>query len=105
MVSESGFRPPSVCVCVFQDECMLEAALQERAQILFQVLLQYITGLMMWEEGDELPGEIEPRLAKLLLLFLRYRYRSVFFFSTHQVSEQIFCLFTDVTEMLYLSGK
>lgn len=80
MVSESGFRPHSVCVrvCVFQDECVLEAALQERARILFQVLLQYITDLMMWEEGDELPGEIEPRLAKLLLLFFRYRYRSVF---------------------------
>lgn len=47
---------------------MLEVALQERAQILFQVLLQYITDLMLWEEGDELPKEIEPRSAKLLSL-------------------------------------
>lgn len=44
---------------------MLEAALQERAQVLFQVLLQYVTDLMVWEEGDELPEEMEPRSAKL----------------------------------------
>ncbi|MCJ8736842.1 hypothetical protein PDJAM_G00016990 [Pangasius djambal] len=43
------------------DECVLEAALQERAQVLFQVLLQYVTDLMLWEEGDELPEEMEPR--------------------------------------------
>lgn len=44
---------------------MLEAALQERAQVLFQVLLQYVTDLMVWEEGDELPEELKPRSAKL----------------------------------------
>ncbi|XP_058255493.1 E3 ubiquitin-protein ligase UBR1 isoform X2 [Hemibagrus wyckioides] len=43
------------------DECVLEAALQERAQVLFQVLLQYVTDLMVWEEGDELPEELKPR--------------------------------------------
>ncbi|XP_046711512.1 E3 ubiquitin-protein ligase UBR1 isoform X2 [Silurus meridionalis] len=43
------------------DECVLEAALQERAQVLFQVLFQYVTDLMVWEEEDELPVELEPR--------------------------------------------
>lgn len=60
MVSGSYF-----CVCLFQDECVLEAALQERAQVLFRVLLQYVTDLMVWEEGDELPEELKPRSAKL----------------------------------------
>lgn len=54
-----------VCVSLFQDECVLEAAVQERAQVLFQVLLQYVTDLMVWEEGDKLPEEMEPRSAKL----------------------------------------
>lgn len=44
---------------------MLEAALQERAQVLFQVLLQYVTDLMVWEEGGALPEELEPRSARL----------------------------------------
>ncbi|XP_017331926.1 E3 ubiquitin-protein ligase UBR1 [Ictalurus punctatus] len=43
------------------EECVLEATLQERAQVLFQALLQYVTDLMVWEEGDELPPEMEPR--------------------------------------------
>lgn len=50
-------------MCVFQDEYTLETALQEHAQVLFQVLLQYITDLMVWEEGDKLPEELEPRSA------------------------------------------
>uniref|UniRef100_A0AAR2LG23 E3 ubiquitin-protein ligase n=1 Tax=Pygocentrus nattereri TaxID=42514 RepID=A0AAR2LG23_PYGNA len=33
--------------------------LQERAQTLFQVLLCYITDLMVWEEGDELSEEMK----------------------------------------------
>lgn len=38
---------------------MLEAELQERAQTLFQVLLRYVTDLMMWEEGDELSEDMK----------------------------------------------
>uniref|UniRef100_A0A8B9KV12 E3 ubiquitin-protein ligase n=1 Tax=Astyanax mexicanus TaxID=7994 RepID=A0A8B9KV12_ASTMX len=41
------------------DDCVLEAELLERAQILFQVLLQYFTDLMVWEEEDELPEEMK----------------------------------------------
>ncbi|TSO25214.1 E3 ubiquitin-protein ligase UBR1 [Bagarius yarrelli] len=43
------------------DECVLETAMQERAQVLFQALLQYVTELMVWEEGNELPEELQPR--------------------------------------------
>lgn len=60
---------------------MLEAALQERALVLFRILLQYVTDLMVWEEGDELPVEMQPRSAKLdffttYLYFLVVEFRS-----------------------------
>ncbi|KAM9466613.1 E3 ubiquitin-protein ligase UBR1 [Clarias gariepinus] len=51
----------STAIAMETDECVLEAALQERAQVLFQVLLQYVTDLMVWEEGGALPEELEPR--------------------------------------------
>ncbi|KAK2843429.1 hypothetical protein Q7C36_011644 [Tachysurus vachellii] len=51
----------STAIAMETDECVLEAALQERAQVLFQVLLQYFTDLIVWEEGDELPEELQPR--------------------------------------------
>ncbi|XP_037397971.1 E3 ubiquitin-protein ligase UBR1 isoform X5 [Pygocentrus nattereri] len=46
-------------VAMETDDCVLEAELQERAQTLFQVLLCYITDLMVWEEGDELSEEMK----------------------------------------------
>ncbi|XP_072545545.1 E3 ubiquitin-protein ligase UBR1 isoform X1 [Salminus brasiliensis] len=50
---------PGTSVAMETDDCALEAELQERAQTLFQVLLQYVTDLMVWEEGDELSDEIK----------------------------------------------
>uniref|UniRef100_A0A8C9VUT3 E3 ubiquitin-protein ligase n=1 Tax=Scleropages formosus TaxID=113540 RepID=A0A8C9VUT3_SCLFO len=36
------------------------AGLQERAQKLFRVLLQYIADMLVWEENDILPAELQP---------------------------------------------
>uniref|UniRef100_A0A4W4H9P8 E3 ubiquitin-protein ligase n=1 Tax=Electrophorus electricus TaxID=8005 RepID=A0A4W4H9P8_ELEEL len=41
---------------------METVGLQERAFMLFQVLLSYITELMVWEESNELSEELQPRL-------------------------------------------
>ncbi|KPP76647.1 E3 ubiquitin-protein ligase UBR1-like [Scleropages formosus] len=41
-------------------DCALEAGLQERAQKLFRVLLQYIADMLVWEENDILPAELQP---------------------------------------------
>ncbi|KAI4878590.1 hypothetical protein NFI96_016707 [Prochilodus magdalenae] len=46
-------------VAMETDDCVLEAELQERARTLFQVLLRYITDLMVWEEEDELSEEMK----------------------------------------------
>uniref|UniRef100_A0A8B9KQN1 E3 ubiquitin-protein ligase n=1 Tax=Astyanax mexicanus TaxID=7994 RepID=A0A8B9KQN1_ASTMX len=45
--------------CSQHDPGTSVAELLERAQILFQVLLQYFTDLMVWEEEDELPEEMK----------------------------------------------
>ncbi|XP_066525852.1 E3 ubiquitin-protein ligase UBR1 isoform X2 [Hoplias malabaricus] len=50
---------PGNSVAMETDECVLDAELQERAQTLFQVLLGYITDLMVWEEGDKLSEEMK----------------------------------------------
>uniref|UniRef100_A0A8C9SYM4 E3 ubiquitin-protein ligase n=1 Tax=Scleropages formosus TaxID=113540 RepID=A0A8C9SYM4_SCLFO len=42
------------------NDCALEAGLQERAQKLFRVLLQYIADMLVWEENDILPAELQP---------------------------------------------
>ncbi|XP_026856016.2 E3 ubiquitin-protein ligase UBR1 isoform X2 [Electrophorus electricus] len=53
---------PGTSVAMETDECVLEVGLQERAFMLFQVLLSYITELMVWEESNELSEELQPRL-------------------------------------------
>ncbi|XP_048829755.1 E3 ubiquitin-protein ligase UBR1 isoform X1 [Brienomyrus brachyistius] len=41
---------------------VLEPGLLERAEKLFRVILRYITELLVWEEHDELPTELRPRV-------------------------------------------
>ncbi|XP_041668600.1 E3 ubiquitin-protein ligase UBR1 isoform X2 [Cheilinus undulatus] len=43
------------------DDCVLEPELQERAEKLFRVLLQYVTDFLVWEENLELSAELQPR--------------------------------------------
>ncbi|XP_062863007.1 E3 ubiquitin-protein ligase UBR1 [Trichomycterus rosablanca] len=51
---------PGTAEAMETDECLLDAGLHERAQKLFQVLLQYFADLIVWEEGSELPEDLKP---------------------------------------------
>uniref|UniRef100_A0A667XZ29 E3 ubiquitin-protein ligase n=1 Tax=Myripristis murdjan TaxID=586833 RepID=A0A667XZ29_9TELE len=50
---------PGVTASMVTDECVLEPGLYECAKKLFQVLLHYITDLLVWEESFELSGELQ----------------------------------------------
>ncbi|MGH0170906.1 UNVERIFIED_CONTAM: hypothetical protein FKN15_077222 [Acipenser sinensis] len=41
-------------------ESQLEDGLMERARMLFQVLFKYTVDMLVWEEGQELPAELQP---------------------------------------------
>ncbi|XP_046903856.1 E3 ubiquitin-protein ligase UBR1 [Hypomesus transpacificus] len=45
-----------------ETEDTLETGLEERARKLFQVLLSYTADLLVWEEKNELPAELQPRV-------------------------------------------
>lgn len=45
----------------WQDECVLEPELYERAEKLFRILLLYVTDFLVWEESSNLPDELQPR--------------------------------------------
>ncbi|XP_076833759.1 E3 ubiquitin-protein ligase UBR1 [Brachyhypopomus gauderio] len=51
---------PGTSVAMDTDECVLEVGLQDRAHTLFQVLLGYVTELMLWEENSHLSEELQP---------------------------------------------
>uniref|UniRef100_A0A667XTB6 E3 ubiquitin-protein ligase n=1 Tax=Myripristis murdjan TaxID=586833 RepID=A0A667XTB6_9TELE len=51
------------------DECVLEPGLYECAKKLFQVLLHYITDLLVWEESFELSGELVKEDAYYCVLY------------------------------------
>ncbi|KAF7658034.1 hypothetical protein LDENG_00018910 [Lucifuga dentata] len=53
---------PGAATAMVMDECVLEPGLYERAEKLFQVLLQYATDFLVWEENFELPTEFQPRV-------------------------------------------
>ncbi|XP_062252629.1 E3 ubiquitin-protein ligase UBR1 [Platichthys flesus] len=52
---------PGAATAMVTDECVLEPELYGRAEKLFQVLLQYITDFLVWEESFDLPAELQPR--------------------------------------------
>nr|XP_019940317.1 PREDICTED: E3 ubiquitin-protein ligase UBR1 isoform X1 [Paralichthys olivaceus] len=52
---------PGAATAMVTDECVLEPELYARAEKLFQVLLQYLTDFLVWEESFDLQAELQPR--------------------------------------------
>ncbi|KAM9356224.1 E3 ubiquitin-protein ligase UBR1 isoform 2-T2 [Pholidichthys leucotaenia] len=52
---------PGAAAAMVTDECVLEPELYERAQTLFQILLEYIADFLVWEEFFELPFQFQQR--------------------------------------------
>uniref|UniRef100_A0A673KHP2 E3 ubiquitin-protein ligase n=1 Tax=Sinocyclocheilus rhinocerous TaxID=307959 RepID=A0A673KHP2_9TELE len=49
---------PGASVTMETDECVMDPGLQERAQMLFHLLLRYTTDMLVWEDANELSEEV-----------------------------------------------
>uniref|UniRef100_A0A8C2DRQ5 E3 ubiquitin-protein ligase n=1 Tax=Cyprinus carpio TaxID=7962 RepID=A0A8C2DRQ5_CYPCA len=50
---------PGTSVTMETDECVMDPGLRERAQMLFHLLLRYMTDMLVWEETYELSEEVK----------------------------------------------
>uniref|UniRef100_A0A8C2HB72 E3 ubiquitin-protein ligase n=1 Tax=Cyprinus carpio TaxID=7962 RepID=A0A8C2HB72_CYPCA len=50
---------PGTSVTMETDECVMDPGLRERAQMLFHLLLRYMTDMLVWEETYELSEELK----------------------------------------------
>ncbi|TRY57802.1 hypothetical protein DNTS_027640, partial [Danionella cerebrum] len=53
---------PFSSVSMETDECSMDPGLQERARMLFQLLLRYTSEMLVWEELSRLPEELKPKV-------------------------------------------
>ncbi|XP_056332671.1 E3 ubiquitin-protein ligase UBR1 [Danio aesculapii] len=53
---------PGTAATMETDECVMDPGLQERAHMLFHLLLQYTTDMLIWEENNELSEELKPKV-------------------------------------------